>query len=53
MNDVNEMIGCSHEYLEKELGFDFIPRNLKEEFLKGVVESLPKLFVNIHQLYTR
>lgn len=39
MNDVNEMIGCSHEYLEKELGFDFIPRNLKEEFLKGVVES--------------
>ena len=39
MNDVNEMIGCSHEYLEKELGFDFIPRNLKEEFLNGVVES--------------
>ena len=43
MNDVNEMIGCSHEYLEKELGFDFIPRNLKDEFLKGVVESFTKV----------
>lgn len=39
MNDHSEMIGYSHEYLEKELGFDMIPRNLKEEFLKGVVES--------------
>jgi len=47
MNDVNEMIGYSHEHLEKELGFDMIPRNLKEEFLNGVVESFRHTESNI------
>lgn len=41
MNDYSEMGGYDEEYLKSELGFEMIPKEKKEQFLKAVKESFP------------